>query len=241
MSSDKYGFVYLWYDRKHKRYYVGCRWGHVDDGYVCSSPWMKRSFGHRPNDFKRRILVTNIPSRAETYTEEQRWLDMIKPEEIKPNSQAPRYYNLKTKQNKLWHYYDDNIKTIGQKISEAKKAKNLKFGPMSEERKRKISEAKKKGFAERGGISEEHRNNIIKSMKTRDYHHTEQWKQQNSIRLKQQWSDGTRKRKQPKQTMTRREQDALCSQQLKERWADPVWAAQQREKLKRGWIKRRSA
>ena len=34
---EKYGFVYIWFDRKHKRYYIGCHWGHEDDGYVCSS------------------------------------------------------------------------------------------------------------------------------------------------------------------------------------------------------------
>lgn len=36
-ENNKYGFVYLWFDRKHKRYYVGCHWGTTEDGYVCSS------------------------------------------------------------------------------------------------------------------------------------------------------------------------------------------------------------
>ena len=35
----KYGFVYIWYDRKHHRYYIGCHWGTIDDGYICSSNW----------------------------------------------------------------------------------------------------------------------------------------------------------------------------------------------------------
>ena len=39
---EKYGFVYIWYDRKHKRYYIGCRWGTENDGYICSSSWMKK-------------------------------------------------------------------------------------------------------------------------------------------------------------------------------------------------------
>ena len=24
--SEKYGFVYIWHDRKHKRYYIGSHW-----------------------------------------------------------------------------------------------------------------------------------------------------------------------------------------------------------------------
>jgi hypothetical protein len=97
---------------------------------------MKQAYGHRPQDFKRKILKTNILTRQETYIEEQRWLDMIKPNEIKT-----KYYNLCISNNKVWHMYDDNIKTIGQKISAAKKGK--KTGPMSEKRKANISAAKK--------------------------------------------------------------------------------------------------
>ena len=57
--------------------------------------------------------------------------------------------------------------------------------------------------------------------------------------MTQQWSDGTRKRAEPKKTMSREEQDKLCSQQLKNRWSDPVWAENQRAKLKESWNKRK--
>lgn len=50
------GFVYIWRDRKHKRYYIGSHWGTPDDGYICSSPWMRQAYKHRPLDFKRRVL-----------------------------------------------------------------------------------------------------------------------------------------------------------------------------------------
>ena len=70
--------------------------------------------------------------------------------------------------------------------------------------------------------------------------HTEEWKLANSIRMKDQWSNGSRKRAEPKQTMTREEQDKLCSQQLKNRWADPIWAENQRNKLKESWQKRKN-
>lgn len=38
---SKYGFVYIWFDRKHHRFYIGCHWGHEEDGYICSSNWMR--------------------------------------------------------------------------------------------------------------------------------------------------------------------------------------------------------
>lgn len=44
--TEKYGFVYIWRDKKHNRYYIGCHWGTTDDGYICSSPWMKQAYKH---------------------------------------------------------------------------------------------------------------------------------------------------------------------------------------------------
>jgi hypothetical protein len=219
---EKYGFVYLWRDKKHNRYYVGCHWGTVEDGYVCSSPWMKQAWRIRPQDFKRKILKTNLP-RIEMYAEEQRYLDMIKPAEIKH-----RYYNLNLSNTTAWHAYPDSVKTVGQKISYSKTGKSV---PAPPDRGAKISAAKK-GKA----LTEEHKA-ALKGIKKKP--HTEEWKQQNSERMKAQWSDGTRKRAEPKQTMTREEQDKLCSQQLKSRWTDPVWAANQRAKLKESWAKRK--
>ena len=113
---EKYGFVYLWFDRKHKRYYVGCHWGTVDDGYICSSPWMKQAYKHRPNDFKRKILKTNIINRVNMFLEEQRYFGMIKPEEIKI-----RYYNLNIKNNAHWSTDEIKTKTLKEKISNTAK------------------------------------------------------------------------------------------------------------------------
>ena len=135
MSEEKYGFVYIWRDRKHNRYYVGCHWGSTEDGYICSSTWMKLSYKKRPEDFRRRILKTNL-TKHEMFEEEFRLFKKIKPEEIKV-----RYYNLNIKNNEVWHKYDDKIKTIGQKISAAKKGKST--GPCSSEKAKSISDAKK--------------------------------------------------------------------------------------------------
>jgi hypothetical protein len=240
MSNEKYGFVYIWYDRKHKRYYIGCRWGNINDGYVCSSSWMKQAFGHRPKDFKRRILKTNIPTRHETYIEEQRWLNMIKPEEIKPINDNARYYNLCITNNKVWHTYEENIKTVGQKISQSKKGKST--GPMTEERKRNISEAKKKKFEEKQKLlgykfDPDHTQKLSDNRKGKG--HTEEWKRQNSERLKEQWLNGTRKRAEPKQTMTKEEQAQLTSKNLKSRWQDPIWRENQIAKLKEAKARKR--
>jgi hypothetical protein len=134
MSKEKYGFVYIWRDRKHNRYYIGCHWGTENDGYICSSDWMRRSFNRRPKDFKRRILKTDL-TRNQMYLEEQRVFDMIKTHEIKN-----RYYNLNLTSIKLWHSYPDRNLSVGQKISKSKKGKPT--GPCSPEKAEKISKAK---------------------------------------------------------------------------------------------------
>jgi hypothetical protein len=139
MSKEKYGFVYIWYDKKHKRYYVGCHWGTEDDGYICSSSWMMKGYKRRPADFKRRILKSNITSKVDLYLEEGRWLSMIDKSEIKPINETPRYYNLKISTDNLWHQYDEKVKTIGEKISAAKKGKST--GPCSTETRDKISKS----------------------------------------------------------------------------------------------------
>lgn len=175
MKKEKYGFIYIWYDRKHKRYYVGCHWGHEDDGYICSSRWMRKSYKRRPDDFKRRIIKTNITPRSQMYIEEQRYLDMMKKDEMKPLNEQPRYYNLQICSKDLWHQYPDKVKTIGQKISAAKKGKST--GPCSIEKAQKIS-ASKKGCkfsdehrrklseAHKGKkLSPEHRAKVIKTLK----------------------------------------------------------------------------
>lgn len=109
--KEKYGFVYLWYDRKHKRYYIGSHWGAEDDGYICSSSWMKRAYLRRPGDFKRRILTKNIP-REILRNVEKYWLNMVKNHELRN-----RYYNLITNAEYLWQDHEQARKTASEKIS----------------------------------------------------------------------------------------------------------------------------
>ena len=107
------GFVYIWRDRKHKRYYIGSHWGSPDDGYICSSSWMKQAYRKRSSDFKRRILTVVIESRQSLYDEEMRILGMIKDHEL-----GKRYYNFK-KRTGHWYINDARRVEIGQKISKA--------------------------------------------------------------------------------------------------------------------------
>jgi hypothetical protein len=136
---EKYGFVYIWFDRKHKRYYIGCRWGYENDGYICSSSWMKQGYKRRPNDFRRKILSRVYSNRADLLDEEYSWLSKIKQEEL-----GVRYYNLQKHHFNHWSVNEQSRLTIGQKISRSQRA-NPNFGSwnigkiLSEETKKKIS------------------------------------------------------------------------------------------------------
>ena len=87
----KSGFVYLWYDTKRKKYYLGSHIGFLNDGYVGSNNRLKCAYKSRPDTFKRRILEKheNITSK-ELLIREQSWLNLIKPHEL-----SVRYYNEK--------------------------------------------------------------------------------------------------------------------------------------------------
>jgi len=82
------GFVYIWYDLEKKRFYIGAHWGTPDDGYICSSRWMKNAYKKRSKSFKRRILSFHYDKKS-MFLEEQRVLSMIHKDEI-----GKKYYNL---------------------------------------------------------------------------------------------------------------------------------------------------
>lgn len=141
---EKSGFVYIWYDRKHKRYYIGCHWGHELDGYICSSTWMRQGYNHRPQDFKRRILKKGITNKKDLLNEEYRWLSMIKKDELKK-----RYYNVHN------HHFD-HWSTSPKKDEVAKRCANKgtpKTKLLTEDQRtehgKRIAEAKAKKKAER--------------------------------------------------------------------------------------------
>jgi hypothetical protein len=96
---EKYGFIYLWYDKKRKMFYLGSHWGTENDGYICSSNRMRDAYRRRPNDFKRRIVQNNI-KRDVLLSEEYKWLSKIQEFEL-----GKKYYNLR--KHKWGHWSTD--------------------------------------------------------------------------------------------------------------------------------------
>ena len=139
-----YGFVYIWFDRLHKMFYIGSHWGNEFDGYVCSSDRMRKSYRRRPQDFKRRIITKIHTNRKDLLNEETRWLKMIRPDE-----RGRKYYNHNLD---AWHWssIEESRLTVAEKVSRANKGRKHNLTPEQlAERGRKISETKIKRRAER--------------------------------------------------------------------------------------------
>lgn len=132
---EKEGFIYIWYDRKHKKYYLGCHYGTINDGYICSSNNMRNNYKNRPKDFKRRILKRKI-KKEELLSEEHKWLSLIKDHEL-----GKKYYNLYTTNTALrlaWAAAKGRKQTIEEK---EKRAESLRGKKRTLETRKKISAA----------------------------------------------------------------------------------------------------
>ena len=112
---EKYGFVYIWYDKKRKMYYIGCHWGTEDDGYICSSNRMRNAYKRRPEDFRRRI-IGKFDNKIEMLINENEWLTLIGKENL-----GKKYYNLKDCQFNHWSVEEQNSVKIKKTISERTK------------------------------------------------------------------------------------------------------------------------
>jgi hypothetical protein len=168
---EKYGFVYRWYDKKHDRYYIGAHWGTEDDGYICSSVWMKKAYEIRLQDFSRKILERIYTNKKDTFIAEDKYLREIKPEEL-----GTKYYNLKNYVAAFWTIKQQRltkqklkgkpcseqtkqklrVANLGKKQSKEtkeKKSKALKGRIFSEDHRRKLSEAAVKG--QKGRVTSE--------------------------------------------------------------------------------------
>lgn len=73
---------------------------------------MKRGYKKRPQDFKRKILKTNISDKKILLEEEYNWLRMIKNEEL-----GKKYYNLHNHHFGHWSSDENKRLTVGEKIS----------------------------------------------------------------------------------------------------------------------------
>ena len=82
-------FVYMWFDKTRKMYYIGQHSGQYDDGYISSSKWLTGEIKYRPAEFKRRIIKT-FSTKLEAQQYEGYLLTLIKPNEF-----SIKYYNAK--------------------------------------------------------------------------------------------------------------------------------------------------
>lgn len=153
----KYGFIYLWFDRKNKKYYLGRHWGNEVDGYICSSNSMREAYRRRPGDFKRRILKKIYSNVDDLIVEEQRWLNMIKPSECRN-----RYYNVTLKSTAPSHRGFRHSPETVEKIKQGNRGRKL-----TEEHKEKLRQAKLGTISNNKGkkLSDEVKARISKSKK----------------------------------------------------------------------------
>jgi hypothetical protein len=150
---EKYGFVYIWFDRKHKRYYIGCHWGTVDDGYICSSSNMKSAHTRRPKDFKRKIISFVRSNKKDLLEEEYKWISKIKKEEL-----GKRYYNLHNHHFSHWSANETQLKTLSERISQ--KTKEAMYRP--DVRKKYLAGlAKRDNGSSRPEVREKRRQSMI--------------------------------------------------------------------------------
>lgn len=169
---EKYGFVYIWRDRKYPRFYIGSHWGTEVDGYVCSSRWMRNTYKRRPEDFKRKILARIYTSKHDLLLDEGKWLSLIPEEEI-----GKRYYNLHNAQPGHWSATDSSL-SIKEKLTKASQEyweENIEARQAQAKRLKKQREDLK--FL--GNLREGQRERWS-DQETRDTH---------SVNLKESWSD----------------------------------------------------
>lgn len=163
MPVKKYGFVYVWYNRWKKKFYVGCHWGSENDGYVCSSKLMREAYKRNPEYFKRRVIQRHHGTRQELLEIEHRWLQLIADVDL-----GNKYYNLSKKHFGHWTTSPDS-RSVAQKIKDApgrkeKIAKAATGRKHSEATKAKIRAARAKQI-----IAPETKEKIRKANLKREY------------------------------------------------------------------------
>lgn len=182
---EKHGFIYIWYDRKRKMYYIGCHWGTEYDGYICSSKRMRDVYRLRPEDFKRRIIQRNIP-REKLLEEEFKWLSLI------PDRELGKYYYNHSKKH-FGHWINNpNTVEIKQKCGEKNKGRKHNLtDEQKAERGKKISESKQKKKLEKLQLGLPVRKPNSKPIIGRKQSDEEKLKK--SIAMKNAWLEGRNK------------------------------------------------
>lgn len=86
-------FIYIWFNKVKRMFYIGKHFGSINDGYICSSKKMMQEYKKRPSDFRRKILTYVIDTTGyEILNAELKWMSYINDENL-----GKKYYNLKIK------------------------------------------------------------------------------------------------------------------------------------------------
>lgn len=120
-------FVYLWFDKTRKMFYIGSHSGSVSDNYLSSSRWLSGEIRYRPTEFKRKILKI-CKSRQDCLSLEYSLIAKIKEHEY-----GVKYYNQKQGKPKgidPWNKGKSNIysKQTLDKMSKSKIGKTTTTG-----------------------------------------------------------------------------------------------------------------
>ena len=121
-------FVYIWFDKSRKMFYVGQHSGSYTDNYTSSSRWLSGEIKYRPQDFKRRIIKT-FSTKNEAQKYEGYLLTLITETEW-----GVKYYNCKQGKPKgiaPWNFGKKQSTEHNQKISEARKGKPTTKGRLN--------------------------------------------------------------------------------------------------------------
>lgn len=178
------GFVYIWYDRKRKWFCIGSHFGTLDDGYTTSTGFMNSALKKRPDDFKRKVLEFCYGTgHKELFLLEQKWLDMIKDEElcsgVNRKSDTTRYYNVKKNASGLSGAVASELKKAFWNSEAGVERKSI----MSEEMKGNVFDTYRKGIP----CSEETKKKISAGNKGKTKNNEE--KKRQSERSKRLWQD----------------------------------------------------
>lgn len=185
MTTQKYGFVYIWRDRKHNKFYLGCHWGTETDGYVCSSKHMRKAYVRRKEDFKRRVIQRVYTTRADLLEAEYKWLQLISDAEL-----SSKYYNHCKHRFGHWTTEDElraaiaaktASKNRGRKHTEETKAKMSASNKGKNSGKVVPDEVRAKLSAARKGstLSDEHKAKISASLQNQSAEAVERRAQSN--------------------------------------------------------------
>lgn len=124
-----YGFVYKWTNKENGKFYIGSHYGKVDDGYIGSGVWFRRSYDLDPTKFERQILLSVIINCRQTILE----LEELILNETEGVGDKTKAYNISKTTGGGWQLYGKSKKEIKEVYS--KISKTLLEKPTEEKEK----------------------------------------------------------------------------------------------------------